>query len=151
MDSARRLLFGFVSTFLFLDNVATIGIANGPSMLPTINVAGDYAIIEKITFKYGLSIGDIVVLTSPVNPSRLLVKRILGLPGDAIYRQGIESGRYIVPKGKIWIEGDNQSDSLDSNAFGPVSIGLVRGRVPFIFRPWQLANQDFIPKVEIIK
>jgi len=32
-----------------------------------------------------------------------------------------------VPKGHVWTEGDNQADSLDSRAYGCVSLGLVEG------------------------
>jgi hypothetical protein len=34
-----------------------------------------------------------------------------------------------IPKGQMWLEGDNKSKSLDSRVFGPVSIGLFEGLV----------------------
>lgn len=55
----------------------------GPSMLPTISPAGDLVVI----YKYGtvsecirrISIGDVVVLVSPTDPYKILLKRLIGL------------------------------------------------------------------------
>ena len=33
-----------------------------------------------------------------------------------------------VPKGHLWLEGDNPTRSQDSRQFGPVPFGLIRGR-----------------------
>lgn len=38
-------------------------------------------------------------------------------------------GHTQVPQGHVWIQGDNLLHSLDSRAYGPVPLGLVRGRV----------------------
>uniref|UniRef100_A0A674APE3 Peptidase S26 domain-containing protein n=1 Tax=Salmo trutta TaxID=8032 RepID=A0A674APE3_SALTR len=44
--------------------------------------------------------------------------------------------RYLrVPDGHFWIQGDHQGHSLDSNSFGPVSLGLVHVRASHIFWP----------------
>lgn len=34
-----------------------------------------------------------------------------------------------VPKGHIWLEGDNSENSIDSRNYGPVPLGLVQSRV----------------------
>lgn len=36
-----------------------------------------------------------------------------------------------IPKGHLWLLGDNADDSTDSRDYGPVPYGLVRGRVCF--------------------
>lgn len=52
----------------------------GPSMLPTFNMDGDIVAIEHLSRKFKrLSVGDVVVCISPVNPGRAVCKRILGM------------------------------------------------------------------------
>ena len=36
-----------------------------------------------------------------------------------------------VPPGHVWLQGDNMSVSRDSREYGPVSRGLIRGRVRY--------------------
>lgn len=40
-----------------------------------------------------------------------------------------------VPEGHCWIEGDHTGNSLDSNHFGPVSLGLVTAKATYILWP----------------
>ncbi|KAG9145656.1 hypothetical protein Leryth_018704 [Lithospermum erythrorhizon] len=42
----------------------------------------------------------------------------------------------VVPKGHIWIEGDNKYNSSDSRNFGPVPYGLLEGRL--FWKVWPL-------------
>lgn len=34
-----------------------------------------------------------------------------------------------IPEGHVWLSGDNLSNSTDSRYYGPVPMGLIRGRV----------------------
>lgn len=34
----------------------------------------------------------------------------------------------VVPKGHLWLEGDNSENSIDSRTYGPVPMGLVQSR-----------------------
>ena len=36
-----------------------------------------------------------------------------------------------IPQGHVWVEGDNLSQSRDSRYYGPIPMGLIRGRVTF--------------------
>lgn len=45
-----------------------------------------------------------------------------------------------VPKGHIWLEGDNPLYSIDSRHYGPIPIKFVRGRVVARLFPWCLAS-----------
>ncbi|KAI8918501.1 peptidase S24/S26A/S26B/S26C, partial [Powellomyces hirtus] len=104
----------------------------GPSMLPTFNIAGDFVVVEHISQRYRkLQLGDVVVCTSPLNPQRQVCKRVLGLPGDRVYVDPTIPGSKLVtiPQGHIWLQGDNYNNSTDSRKYGPVPMGLLRGRV----------------------
>ncbi|OLY83415.1 Mitochondrial inner membrane protease subunit 2 [Smittium mucronatum] len=90
--------------------------------------------------------GDVVTLHSPTNPSDVLVKRIIGLPGDMIRplkntpqhadnHQNLPD-RLQIPSGHCWVEGDEGFHSIDSNSFGYVPLGLVIGRASFVVYPF---------------
>lgn len=84
--------------------------------------------------KRKLKVGDVVILVSPTNPNKCLIKRISAMPGDAIYI--IETGETkVIDEGHCWIEGDNQQSSYDSNNFGQIPLGLIEGRVCMIIWP----------------
>ena len=75
--------------------------------------------------------GDLVVALSPTNPKRSICKRVLGLPGDSIMvdPRDLDSPHVVVPRGHLWLQGDNYNNSTDSRVYGPVPMGLVRGKV----------------------
>jgi inner membrane protease subunit 1 len=119
--------------------------AGGPSMLPTMSVV-EWMIEESIRhewFPQTLKRGQIVSFISPLDPNILVCKRILGMPGDTVLvdpttlpapidrttEQETKVHHVIVPKGHIWVQGDNASASRDSRTYGPVPIALVRGRL----------------------
>lgn len=41
----------------------------------------------------------------------------------------------IVPKGHLWIEGDNSDNSIDSRTYGPVPMGLIQSRAAVRLHP----------------
>lgn len=41
-----------------------------------------------------------------------------------------------IPRGAVWLEGDNQDYSRDSRQYGPVPLGLINSRVRFILYPF---------------
>ncbi|OLY83553.1 tRNA (guanine(10)-N2)-methyltransferase [Smittium mucronatum] len=53
----------------------------GDSMLPTIKSSGDLLIVKKLSSreKSSLEIGDLVISYSPKDPSRIVIKRVLGM------------------------------------------------------------------------
>ena len=73
-----------------------------------------------------LKSGDIVVFRSPTSPKTLLCKRVEAIAGDSV-RHGFISHQ-VVPRGHLWLEGDNTNHSTDSRQFGAIPIGLVLGR-----------------------
>src|ERR1700722_3690546 len=109
---------------------------SGLSMLPTLAESGELVIENLLAFRLfpNLQRGDLIILKSPLQPSRIICKRILGLPGDVVcvdptgvYAPSTE--HVIVPKGHIWIVGDNAAHSRDSRQYGPVSMSLIRGKL----------------------
>jgi signal peptidase I len=98
---------------------------DGTSMTPTYG-DGDRVLAIRRWLAPGLKRGSVVVLRHPPDAPvagpegtkpPLLVKRLVGLPGDAN-----------VPDGHIYVLGDGPG-SYDSAAFGPVPAKLVIGRV----------------------
>lgn len=84
--------------------------------------------------KTKLKIGDVVILVSPRDPNKSLIKRISAMPGDAIYL--IQTGETkVIEDGHCWVEGDNQQSSFDSNIFGQVPLALIGAKVYFIVWP----------------
>lgn len=129
---------------------------SGSSMEPTLH-HGERVVIDKLGPAFtDLGPGDMVIFSSPNDPAKNLVKRVIGVAGDRItfrgdrvYRNGGEvtetyalSGLYHqnrsfdVAEGQIFVLGDNRPQSKDSRHFGPVEVESVRGRV--LFRLWPL-------------
>lgn len=79
--------------------------------------------------------GDVVSLISPKNPEQKLIKRVVGLQGDLITTLGYKAQFVTVPEGHAWIEGDHTGNSLDSNHFGPISLGLITAKATYILWP----------------
>eukprot|EP00931_Biecheleriopsis_adriatica_P069931 TRINITY_DN43734_c0_g1_i1.p1 TRINITY_DN43734_c0_g1~~TRINITY_DN43734_c0_g1_i1.p1 ORF type:complete len:182 (+),score=15.44 TRINITY_DN43734_c0_g1_i1:34-546(+) len=103
----------------------------GASMVPTFNPSGDVLLFERLTQRIaGWERGEVVVATSPRDPDARVCKRIRGLQGDRVCVA--EAGRTreeIVPRGYVWLEGDNKAQSHDSRHYGPVPVGLLQGKV----------------------
>ncbi|XP_073156943.1 mitochondrial ATP-independent inner membrane protease subunit 1a [Henckelia pumila] len=107
----------------------------GPSMLPTLNFIGDVLLVEKMSHLLGkVGPGDIVVVRSPENPRKRITKRIVGVAGDTVSflvdpGDSDRTHSLVVPKGHVWIQGDNIYASKDSRQLGPIPRGLILGKV----------------------
>ena len=72
------------------------------------------------------------------------LRSVLGLAGELIQVPDVDSwgnlrmreGR--VPPCHVWLQGDNTRNSIDSRTYGPVNVGMLRGRVGY--RPWPLSR-----------
>lgn len=71
---------------------------SGPSMLPTFNVAGDWLLIDMMMYQYTPAMGDVLVLESPLEPEKYIVKRVLATAGDDIFKDPTVNGERITVK-----------------------------------------------------
>jgi signal peptidase I len=110
---------------------------------------------------YTIRRGDIIVFASSEDPTKDLIKRVVGLPGETVriakgqvYINGkkIEEGYAIhnrqemrrapkserIPPGQYYVLGDNRPDSHDSRFFHGISEDSLKGKV--IVRWWPLSD-----------
>ncbi|GFQ91306.1 mitochondrial inner membrane protease subunit 2 [Trichonephila clavata] len=75
----------------------------------------------------------------PQDPDQKLIKRVIAVEGETI--RASDKRRFVfVPMGHCWVEGDHVTHSMDSNFFGPVSVGLIFAKASHIVWPpsrWQ--------------
>ncbi|KAK9132555.1 hypothetical protein Scep_012083 [Stephania cephalantha] len=114
----------------------------GPSMFPTLNPTGDVVLAERVSTWLGIvGRGDVVLVRAPDNPRKIVTKRIIGMEGDRVTflvdpARSERCATIVVPKGHLWIQGDNIYASKDSRHFGAVPYGLLQGKV--LCRIWPL-------------
>ncbi|MBI4181366.1 MAG: signal peptidase I [Candidatus Aenigmarchaeota archaeon] len=106
---------------------------NGPSMEPALR-DGELVLVNKRAPLSAIARGDIVMFRSPSDPSRVYVKRVAGLPGDAICQEGHPACRdpahqRTVPPGAFFALGDNASVSYDSRQAGFIPVANLTGKV----------------------
>jgi signal peptidase I len=121
----------------------------GQSMEPNLHT-DQRLVVEKVSYRFhGPQRFDIVVLKLPSQGDELLIKRVVGLPGETVemrdgrvYINGEpldepfvdvdtrpgRKGEVAVPPLHIYVLGDNRNHSNDSRSFGPVPIENVVGR-----------------------
>lgn len=121
------------------------------SMAPTLT-AGDQIVVTPY-FGAAPQRGDIVVFRAPFGEGEVLVKRVVGVPGDLIdSRMGrVRIGGYtlsepylirsaaagaiapqVVPPDSYYVLGDNRDDSVDSRSWGAVPRPLISGRARMV-------------------
>ncbi|KAJ9600118.1 hypothetical protein L9F63_009594 [Diploptera punctata] len=148
----KSFLVGIPIGITFLDTVGYVARVEGISMQPALNPEGpttDYVFLNRWSIRNcEISRGEVVSLVSPKDPSQKIIKRVVGVEGDLISTIGYKKSYIRVPEGHCWVEGDHTGHSMDSNSFGPVSLGLVTAKASYIVWPphrWQTLKLD-IPK-----
>ncbi len=139
-----------------MDTLLPRYIVDGASMEPNFSTS-ERLIVDRVSMLlHGPGRGDVVVLESP-RADELLLKRVIGLPGETVV---LEGGRVYID-GKVleetyvaefctyrscegvwelgsdeyFVLGDNRTHSLDSHSFGPVDGDSMRGIVRVRYWP----------------
>lgn len=131
-----------------IDTVGYIARVDGTSMQPLFNPDSttDYVFLNRWSVNHGsVRRGDVISLISPKNPEHKIIKRVIGVQGDVLKTSSKKTPVVTVPKGYCWVEGDHVGHSMDSNHFGPVSLGLVTAKATAIVWPphrWQKVKTE---------
>ncbi len=128
---------------------------HGQSMEPNLHT-NQRLVVEKISYRlHGPRQGDVVVFSMPQQSEELLIKRVIGLPGETVeihegrvyingtpldepYLNQETRGRFgpvVVPPLHVFVLGDNRDFSNDSRAFDAVPIKNILGRAWFSYWP----------------
>ena len=117
----------------------------------------EYLVIDELSYRFHEpQRGEIVVFHYPNDPKNYFIKRVIGLPGETVevaggqvkiyndkYPNGIvldehpylddvyttQTRTETLKAGEYFVLGDNRAASLDSRYFGPISKGVIVGRV----------------------
>ena len=148
----RDILVALVIVII-LTSVIKPTIVKESSMEPTL-YENHYLIINKLAYKTGdEQRGDIIVFESELETEegdkKLLIKRIIGLPGETVTINGGEvyiNGKILaedylkdgftpgedlectVPDGQLFVMGDNRVVSIDSRELGCIDQETVMGK-----------------------
>lgn len=142
------IFYIIINVFIFSARV------DGASMYPTLN-DDDFLISLKGIINNDYKYGDIVVF-SVESRDYLLIKRIIGLPGDHIeikqgnvYRNGTKLNEpyidvetdgdinQIIEEGNYFVLGDNRGNSADSRVpeIGQIGAEDIKGKILFRLYP----------------
>ncbi len=148
--------------------IATPYIVSGASMEHTFE-NHDYLIVDRLTYDMSApQRGDIVVFGLPQEPSRDLIKRVIGLPGDTVVLSGTapdvtiinaahpdgfkldqsflspenlggsSNTRVTLAKDEYFVLGDNRRVSADSRLWGILPKKDIVGRVLLRLYPFNM-------------
>lgn len=143
------LCAGLILGFIIYQYVFTMFVVEGGSMEPGIH-SSDTIFVDRLMYRLGdIERGDVVVFKYPADTHFIIVKRVIGLPGDTIrikdgymfvndvkqYEFFIEVANrshetitsMVVPHGHYFVAGDNRRSSFDSRVWS-----LLEGYPAFV-------------------
>jgi len=136
-------------------NSTTMRVRNdGFAMLPELS-NGEYLLADRQAYQHQLpQRGDVVLLSPPSPTQTLLIKRIIGLPGEVvtiaqgqvlingtplneayISSQAKYQGEWKVTEGNYFVLGDNRNDSRDSHIWGLLPYENIVAKVVWVYWP----------------
>ena len=129
-----KLLMGLVPmaiTFLYACRSKRFRV-EGDSMEPVLR---DGQIVWASTWAYKFTeprTGDVVVFRDPGQPNTILIKEVVGEPGQNVHVDpgygGVEKAWYLL-ENQYFVAGRNSANSRDSRQFGPITSYLLIGKV----------------------
>jgi signal peptidase I len=162
VEWARTLGSAAVYATLIVTFIGQVARVEGYSMQPTLQ-DNDRLIVNKLAYRlHTPATGDVVMLLSPENPSKTLVKRVIAGPGDVVrsddgvvrvndvpmddtfvapeFRSHDSWGPERVPEGFYWVMGDHRNNSGDSRMFHSVPRKYILGKVLVRWWPVPMAH-----------
>ncbi len=162
IDLIELLLIGTTVFLLVYILVGQFLEVSGSSMHPYL-LDKEQIIAEKLSIKFDpIKRGEVIIFWHPKTKSDLLIKRVVGLPGEIIKIQNgfvfingkkLEepylAGNIVTKEGDILLEGqdykiaadyyivmgDNRAESTDSRYWGPIQKETIIGRALAVFYP----------------
>jgi signal peptidase I len=162
LDFFEILLIGlsvFFVVYLFIGQLLEV---TGDSMYPNFHDK-DQVLAEKLSTKFvDVKRGEVIILKHPLEKGRLLIKRVIGLPGEAIrlsngkvyindtlldepylapntetwQEQALQEGiEYKIPGDSYVVMGDNRTKSTDSREWKFLPKDLIIGRAVLVYYP----------------
>ncbi|KAF8505955.1 peptidase S24/S26A/S26B/S26C [Russula emetica] len=138
----RSVLIWLPTIVVFTQVGCTMRAVTGNSMQPTLNPdlsrPRDIVIFNRwsIVIRRRYERGNIVAFRSPQEYGKLLVKRLVALPGDKVKTlPPYPDTEVVIPDGHGWLEGDAPFNSEDSNHFGPVPLALIDSKLACVVWP----------------
>jgi signal peptidase I len=150
--------------FFLITFVAQAFRVQGTSMLPLLEDS-ERIIVNKFIYRFHpIQRGDVVVFWYPKDPSVSFIKRVVGVPGDAVelrrgslyvndrrvaedyvrpyFNDDETHSKVMVDKGYYYVLGDHRNSSNDSRSWGEVPEKYIYGKA--VFRFWPLSKLGFI-------
>lgn len=129
----------------------------GTSMAPLLSDQ-ERIFINKFVYRFEpIERGDVVVFWYPLDRSKSFIKRVVGLPGEAIeirsghlcvdgkelqepyvpasYLDDLSYPARVIPSSEYFVMGDHRDSSNDSRVFGPVPRQYIYGKAVFAYWP----------------
>lgn len=117
---------GVIALFLIRFFILEIGQVNGASMEPHFN-DNDFFLVEKVRpLMRTIKRHEIIQLQNPEHPETILVKRVVGLPGEAV----------VIKENRVWIQPKDsnvllllEEPYLDNSTYTRVDYGFPNERL----------------------